>query len=128
MPHAWKRNMIRPSTNLQAVAKSCGSILWQHSGWGGFVEHLSRAHRHLRYIDCITARTACLVCFISTVNSRSKRKRKEACLLTIKIGASSRHITKLKQSLLLRCLWSGLRSATKCEQIHSFNRHDFGHT
>jgi len=33
-------------------------------------------HRHLRNIDCLTARTACLVCFISTVNSRSKRKRK----------------------------------------------------
>jgi hypothetical protein len=25
-------------------------------------------HRHLRIIDCLTARTACLVCFISTVN------------------------------------------------------------
>jgi hypothetical protein len=30
-------------------------------------------------IDCLTARTACLVCFISTVNGRSK-KRKEAFL------------------------------------------------
>jgi len=34
-------------------------------------------HRHLRNIDCLMARTACLVCFISTVNGHSKRKRKE---------------------------------------------------
>jgi hypothetical protein len=33
-------------------------------------------HRHLRNIDCLTARTACLVSFISTVNGCSKRKRK----------------------------------------------------
>jgi hypothetical protein len=33
-------------------------------------------HRHLRNIDCLRARTACLVCFSSAVNS--KRKRKEA--------------------------------------------------
>jgi hypothetical protein len=35
-------------------------------------------HRHLRNIDCLMARTACLVCFSGSVNSRSKRKRKEA--------------------------------------------------
>jgi hypothetical protein len=35
-------------------------------------------HRHLSNIDCLTARTACLVCFISTVNGCSKKKRKEA--------------------------------------------------
>ncbi len=34
-------------------------------------------HRHLRNIDSLTARTACLVWFSSTVNGRSKRKRKE---------------------------------------------------
>ncbi len=38
--------------------------------------------------------TACLVCFISTVNSCSKKKK------PIKTGASSRHITNLKQSIL----------------------------
>ncbi len=43
--------------------------------------------------------TACLVCFISTVNGCSKKEKKP-----IKTGASSRHITKLKQSILLRCL------------------------
>ncbi len=35
-------------------------------------------HRHLSNIDCLMACTACLVCFISTVNGRSKKKRKEA--------------------------------------------------
>jgi hypothetical protein len=33
-------------------------------------------HGHLSNIDCLTARTACLVCFSSSVNGRSKRKRK----------------------------------------------------
>jgi len=35
-------------------------------------------HRHLSNIDCLTAHMACLVCFISTVNGRSKKKRKKA--------------------------------------------------
>ncbi len=61
-------------------------------------------HRHLRYIDCLTAHTACLVCFSNSVSSRSKRKRKRS-LITIKTGASCGHITNLKQSMLLRCLW-----------------------
>jgi hypothetical protein len=30
-------------------------------------------HRHLSNIDCLTARIACLVWFISTVNGRSKK-------------------------------------------------------
>ena len=34
-------------------------------------------HRHLSNIDCLMARTACLVCFISTVNGRSKKKKKK---------------------------------------------------
>ncbi len=38
---------------------------------------------------------ACLVCFISTVNSRSKKKEKKPIMSC----ASSRHITKLKQSI-----------------------------
>jgi hypothetical protein len=32
--------------------------------------------RHLRNIDCLMVRTTCLVCFINTVNGRSKRKGK----------------------------------------------------
>ncbi len=31
-------------------------------------------HRHLSNIDCLMACTACLVCFISTVNGRSKKR------------------------------------------------------
>ncbi len=59
------------------------------------------SHRHLRNIDCLMARIACLVCFISTVNSRSKKRS----LLTIKTSTSSGHISKLKQSILLIYLW-----------------------
>jgi hypothetical protein len=57
---------------------------------------MNMAHRHLSNIDCLTARTTCLVCFISTVNGCSKNKRKKP----IKTGASSSHITYLKQSIL----------------------------
>jgi hypothetical protein len=44
--------------------------------------------------------TACLVCFISTVNGHciQKKKRKEA--YTWKAGSSSGHTTNLKQSIL----------------------------
>ncbi len=35
-------------------------------------------HRHLSNIDCLTAHTACLVCFISTVNGHNKNKRTNA--------------------------------------------------
>jgi len=47
------------------------------------------------------ARTACLVCFISTVNGRSnkKQKRKEEDY-PWKAGTSSGHITNLKQFIL----------------------------
>jgi hypothetical protein len=62
---------------------------------------IGSSHRHIRNIDCLKACTACHVCFSSTVNGHSKRKRS---LLTIKTGASSGHI-KLTQSILLRCLW-----------------------
>jgi hypothetical protein len=52
--------------------------------------------RHLSNIDCLKVHTACLVCFISTVNGNSKKKKKKPW----KIGNSSRHITNLTQSLL----------------------------
>ncbi len=48
------------------------------------------------------ARTTCLVCFISTVNghcNKKKKKRKEEAY-PWKAGASSRHTTNLKQSIL----------------------------
>jgi hypothetical protein len=43
------------------------------------------------------ARTACLACFISTVNGCSKKKKE---MKLIKTGASSGHIMNLKQSIL----------------------------
>ncbi len=49
------------------------------------------------------ARTACLVCFISTVNDHCNKKRKEKKKLSAypwKAGASSGHTTNLKQSIL----------------------------
>jgi hypothetical protein len=47
------------------------------------------------------ARTACLVCFFSTVsgNCNKKKKRKEEAYPR-KAGASSGHTTNLKQSIL----------------------------
>jgi len=45
--------------------------------YGAFSQHLSRLdsnHRHLSDIDCSMACTACLVCFISTVNGCSKKR------------------------------------------------------
>ncbi len=44
------------------------------------------------------ARTACLVCFISTVNGHYNKKKEEA--YTWKASASSGHTTNLKQSIL----------------------------
>jgi hypothetical protein len=40
------------------------------------------------------ARTACLVCFVSTVHSKKKKEKKP-----ITSSASSGHITKLEQSI-----------------------------
>jgi hypothetical protein len=50
---------------------------------------------HLSNIDCFMARNAWLVCFISTVKAAAKKEKKP-----IKTGASSGHITNLKQSIL----------------------------
>ncbi len=50
-------------------------------------------------IDCLMARTACLVCFISTVNGHCNKKRKEEAY-PWKAGTSSIHTTNLKQSIL----------------------------
>ncbi len=55
-----------------------------------FKEPLCLYHR---YLSIYTACTACLVCFISTVNGCSKKK-------LIKTGTGSWHITNLKQSIL----------------------------
>jgi hypothetical protein len=64
----------------------------------GDTAHVGYLHRHLRIIDCLMACTACLVCFIST----AKKEEKKAIMGC----ASSRHITKLKQSIFaFRYLW-----------------------
>jgi hypothetical protein len=55
-------------------------------------------HRHPRNIDCLMTLTAWLVCFISTVNSRSKKKKEKKPIMS---GASSGTITKFKQSIIL---------------------------
>ncbi len=56
-------------------------------------------HRHLRKIDWLLACTACLVCIISTVSGCRKK-------LKMPSEDSSGHITKLKQSILFRYLWT----------------------
>ncbi len=55
---------------------------------------ITLVHRHLSNIDCLMAGTACLVCFISTVNDCRKKKK------PWKTSTSSGHITNLKQSIL----------------------------
>ncbi len=37
-------------------------------------------HRHLSNIDCLMAHPACLVCLISTVNDRTKKKEEKRSL------------------------------------------------
>jgi hypothetical protein len=54
---------------------------------------MGKGQRYLSNIDCLTGHTACLVCFICTFNGRSKKE-------PIKTGASSGHITNLKESIL----------------------------
>jgi hypothetical protein len=63
-----------------------------------------------RKIDFLMTCTACLVCFISTVNDSNKKKK------TITSGARSGHITKLKQSIILRYLWEhhALKNVNSC--------------
>ncbi len=67
------------------------------------------------------ARTACLVCFITTVNGRSKKRKKKPIMSC----ASSEHITKLKQSIFaFRYLWSqglGLKKIEHRYKVHSLN-------
>jgi hypothetical protein len=65
------------------------------SGWAA-ARAVSLPQRHLSKIDRLTAHTTSLVCFISTVNSCSKKEEKKP----IETGASSGHITNLKQSIL----------------------------
>ncbi len=70
--------------------------------------NVSWLHRHLSYIDCLMVHATCLVCFISTFNGRSKKKGK-------KCGASSRHITNLKQSIFSFDIYGWLLLTTKVQ-------------
>ncbi len=47
---------------------------------------VSLTYRHLSNIDCLMAHTGCLVCFISTVNGHSKKKRKKAKNVALVVG------------------------------------------
>ena len=61
------------------------------------------------------ARTACLVCFISTVNGHCNKKRKEKKLTLKKAVSSSGHTTNLKQSILrLSISMSSAQCCTQC--------------
>ncbi len=52
-------------------------------------------HRHLRNEDCSTARTACLVCFISTVNSSSKKRNKRSLLQAALVTGTQQNLSSL---------------------------------
>jgi hypothetical protein len=45
--------------------------------FSGDFSPMRNVHRHLRIKDCLTAHTACLVCFISTVNGHCNKKEKK---------------------------------------------------
>jgi hypothetical protein len=60
-------------------------------------------------IDWLMARTACL--FVSLVLLMAAARKSQECLG--RCGASGGHITKLKQSIFFRYLWSGKKIKTK---------------
>jgi hypothetical protein len=61
-------------------------------------------HRHLRNIDCLTARTTCLVMNVSFVSCRSRKKKKRRLFCAALVAGT---VNKLEQSILhLRYLWS----------------------
>ncbi len=59
-----------------------------------FENNLCLYHRHLSNIDCLMACTACLFASLVLLTAVAKKGKKR-----IKIGASSGHITNLKQSI-----------------------------
>jgi hypothetical protein len=67
---------------------------------------VARNHRHLRNIDCLTARTACLVMNVSFVSCRSRKKKKRRLFCAALVAGT---VNKLEQSILrLRYLCSQL--------------------
>jgi hypothetical protein len=53
------------------------------------------AHKHLRNIDCLTVHTACLVCFIITVNGHSKTKKKRRLLWAALVAGTQQNLSNL---------------------------------
>jgi hypothetical protein len=60
--------------HLRAIFKTYFSFQIQPSNLVRLHGDLGLFHRHLSNIDCLIARTACLVCFISAVYGRSKNE------------------------------------------------------
>jgi hypothetical protein len=52
----------------------------------GYLGITKQDHRHLSNIDCLMACTACLICFIRTVNGHSKKKEKNAKNVSLVAG------------------------------------------
>jgi hypothetical protein len=73
-----------------------------------------RNHRHLSNIDCLMARTTFLVCFISTVNCRSKQKRKRKGKCLGRCGTSS------GQSIFFGYLWSYLMEQRTLRNVNNY--------
>ncbi len=61
----------------------------------GFTICLCKKYRHLRNIDCLMAHTACLVCFISTVNGRSKKIKKRSLLRAALVAGTQQNLSSL---------------------------------
>ncbi len=93
----WGAGYLGKNEGTQEQANSTSMLPDQKVNKAEEATYLSLNHRHLKNIDCLSH----LVCFISSVNGRSnkKKKRKEEAY-PWKAGASSGHITNLKQSIL----------------------------
>jgi hypothetical protein len=89
----WKRNCWRQWHERHATVTLGGATVLALATLGSATRNRSNpicvAHRHLKIIDCLTAR----VFVVSTVNGRSKKKK------PILRCASSGHINKIKQSI-----------------------------
>ncbi len=65
--------MNEQSYTFQNAKQNCTATIRRVNG-----PMVGPSHRHLNNIDFLMARTACLVCFITTVNGHSKKKIKKA--------------------------------------------------
>ncbi len=60
------------------ISLHCHCCQDKYKSWNSYCHH---QRLNVSQLDCLTAHTTCLVCFSSSVNGRSKRKRKEAYYL-----------------------------------------------